>query len=170
MRIPLDYYRILSVPIKATNQQLEQACKDRLVQQPRREYTQQAIDSRQELIERAYQVLSDARQRADYDAQFLVSMQPVATVEVTEDKESIEAIADDSTVVENPVADVPLANPTIEIEPSQFVGALLILHELGEYELVLSLGIEYYNSQEFARIQQKQSAKNNQAVQENIIL
>lgn len=57
MRIPLDYYRILSVPIKATAPQLEQAYEDRLLQQPRREYNEQAILARQELIQRAYKIL-----------------------------------------------------------------------------------------------------------------
>ena len=56
MRIPLDYYRILSVPIKATPEQLEQAYSDRLQQQPRREYGQQAILARQQLIKNAYQI------------------------------------------------------------------------------------------------------------------
>ena len=56
MRIPLDYYRILSVPVKATAEQLEQAYSDRLLQQPRREYSETAIEARQQLIEYSYQV------------------------------------------------------------------------------------------------------------------
>ena len=71
MRIPLDYYRILSVPVKATPEQLEQAYRDRLLQQPRREYSESAILARQKLIQHSYQVLSDSGQRAIYDAQFL---------------------------------------------------------------------------------------------------
>lgn len=50
---------------------------------------------------------------------------------------------------ENLLSTPPLSNPTIEIPRSQLVGALLILHELGEYELALKLGIDYFNSQEF---------------------
>ena len=145
MRIPLDYYSILSVPVNATLEQLEQAYQDRLQQQPRREYSKQAISARQELIEHSYQVLSDIEQRAAYDAQFLVNMQPVAISDESEDGEP-----GSGTVIENsPPAAVP--SSTIEIRESQVVGALSILHELGEYELVLKIGIDFYNSKEFAR-------------------
>ena len=40
-----------------------------------------------------------------------------------------------------------MTNPTIEVPSSQIVGALLILHELGEYETVLKIGIDYFNQQ-----------------------
>jgi hypothetical protein len=43
VRIPLDYYQILGVTIQAQSSQLEQAYSDRLLQQPRREYNEQAI-------------------------------------------------------------------------------------------------------------------------------
>lgn len=181
MRIPLDYYRILSIPIQATSQQLEQACSDRLLQQPRREYNEQAITARQSLIEQAYQVLSDSEQRAEYDAQFLISMQTIATadtgeiepnepVEKLEPTESGENAENEGQIPELEITDVPLINPTIDILSTQFVGALLILHELGEYELVLTLGIDYYNSQEFSQLQQQQDEEINLATQENIIL
>ncbi|MGB5709305.1 MAG: IMS domain-containing protein [Waterburya sp.] len=145
MRIPLDYYRILSVPVKATAEQLEQAYRDRLLQQPRREYSETAIEARQQLIEYSYQVLSEADQRAVYDAQFLINMHPLATPASTEAGESataleVEEIEDETTI--------PLGNPTIEIPSGQMIGALLILHELGEYETVLKFGIDYFNSQE----------------------
>lgn len=177
MRIPLDYYRILSVPVKATSQQLEQAYGDRLLQQPRREYNEQAILARQELIQQAYGVLSDSQQRASYDAQFLVNMQPVVaeSPEVNETGETGETV----TITENLLSTPPLANPTIEIPSSQLVGALLILHELGEYELVLKLGIDYFNSQEFSELLEQQGEETNEtiriigsvnAVQANIIL
>ena len=146
MRIPLDYYRILSVPVnKATLEQLEQAYHDRLQQQPRREYSDRAIKARQELIEHSYQVLSDIEQRAVYDAQFLVNMQPMATSDPSEDIEPV----DSDTVIEDSAT--PVATPTIEIPESQLVGALSIFHELGEYELVLRIGIDFYNSQQFAK-------------------
>ena len=89
MRIPLDYYRILSVPVKATLAQLEQACNDRLLQQPRREYSEEAVTARQQLIQYSYQVLSNSDQRASYDAQFLLNMQPLATPELIEKSESV---------------------------------------------------------------------------------
>ncbi len=145
MRIPLDYYRILSVPVKATNAQLEQAYGDRLLQQPRREYSESAIKARQELIEYSYQVLSEPEQRAVYDAQFLINMQPLATAASTEEVESATALEVPEREEETTI---PLANPTIEISSGQMVGALIILHELGEYETVLKLGIDYFNSRE----------------------
>jgi len=158
VRIPLDYYRILSVPIKATLEQLEQAYGDRLLQQPRREYNTQAIQARQELIQNAYQVLSDSEQRAEYDAQFLINLSPPEPIEEPEGGE----IAAPKTP--------SVGNPTIEIPPSQFVGVLLILHELGEYELVLKLGIDYFNSKEYELFQKKQDDEVNTATEQNIIL
>ena len=145
MRIPLDYYRILSVPVKAPLEQLEQAYYDRILQQPRREYSKLAIEARQELIEHSYQVLSDIEQRAAYDAQFLVNMQPMATSDPLEDSE----IANSDTVIEDSATLV--SSPTIEIPESQLVGALSIFHELGEYEQVLKIGINFYNSKGFAQ-------------------
>jgi curved DNA-binding protein CbpA len=166
VRIPLDYYRILSVPVKANSAQLEQAYNDRLLQQPRREYSEAAVTARQELIQYSYQVLSAPEQRASYDAQFLLNMQPLATAE---DSELIAKPAKESTVeedegkrgevVEEEVSGVieettaeantaPLTNPTIDIAANQIVGALLILHELGEYETVLRLGIDDFNNRE----------------------
>ncbi|MDJ0570208.1 MAG: IMS domain-containing protein [Pleurocapsa sp. MO_192.B19] len=164
MRIPLDYYRILSVPIKATPEQLEQAYHDRLLQQPRREYNDQAILARQELIQHAYQILSDSEQRAAYDAQFLVNMQPVEMLEIPETAGQTTSDKVNLLPIEPP------GNPTIEISGSQLVGALLLLHELGEHELVLRLGIDYFHSQEFRKLQQKQDKAIKIANRENIIL
>lgn len=154
MRIPLDYYRILSVPVKATIEQLNQAYSDRLLQQPRREYSETAIEARQELIKYSYQVLSDSAQRAIYDAQFLLNMQPSEAPKILEsvDIESLDSSEDLAEIVEleegSQLAAISLANPTIEISSTQLVGALLILHELGEYETVLSLGIDFFNNRE----------------------
>ncbi|MCC0179128.1 DUF4101 domain-containing protein [Waterburya agarophytonicola K14] len=182
MRIPLDYYRILSVQIKADNEQLEQSYKDRLLQQPRREYNEYAIQSRQALIQTAYQVLSDAEARAEYDAQFLLNMQPVEPLsiseEVREEREEIETNDEENeptteaelVIRDRAIVEVPFVNPTIEVLPTQLVGALLIMHELGEYELVLTQGIDYYNSQEFSQFQQRAEEEESIATQENIIL
>jgi hypothetical protein len=152
VRIPLDYYQILGVTIQASAQQLEQAYSDRLLQQPRREYNEQAIQARQELIQQAYQVLSNSEQKAAYDAQFFVNMQSVETGAIPTSTET----ATGEVIVENPHPTAVLTNPTIEIFPAQFVGALLILHEFGEYELALKLGIDFYNSQEFTELQRQQ--------------
>ena len=177
MRIPLDYYRILSVPVKATPEQLEQAYRDRLLQQPRREYSESAILARQKLIQHSYQVLSDSGQRAIYDAQFLLNMQSWSISKSQEFEPQEEAVTEtaDSEIVEvvevvEDVATIPLANPTIEIPSNQLIGGLLILHELGEYELVLKIGIDYFNNQEFDLRSQEQDEVSIDTTKEDLIL
>lgn len=117
MQIPLDYYRILGLPMQATAEQLEQAHRDRTLQLPRREYSEFAIQSRKQLIDAAYVALQDSGKRQAYDAQ-LLSMGTAAGAE--------------------PVS--------IDIHEQQLIGALLILLELGEYELVIRLGRPYLSS------------------------
>jgi len=115
VRIPLDYYRILGVPIEATDELLSQAygslgsssVPGRSSQLPLQEYSSEALDAREKLLELAYQVLSDPKARAEYNEQ----------------SES--------------------AGPSLEIADSELVGALMILQELGEYELVLRLAHPY---------------------------
>lgn len=136
VRISLDYYRILSVPIKATQEQLEQAYEDRSQQEPRREYGERSILARQKLLKQAYQVLSDSQLRAEYDARFLETNPPI---EIPEPVETTE-------VIERDFSPPSSVNPTIEIASEHFVGALLILQELGEYELVVELGTTYLNA------------------------
>ena len=121
MRVPLDYYRILGLPIQATSDQLEQAHRDRTLQLPRREYSEFAVESRKQLIDEAYAVLSDPNQRQTYDTRFL-------------NDGAVAASASDGV------------NPTIEVDDAQVVGALLVLLELGEYELVIRLGRPYLSS------------------------
>ncbi|MEO0927430.1 MAG: IMS domain-containing protein [Cyanobacteria bacterium J06643_13] len=156
MRIPLDYYRILSVPVKATSTQLEQAYQDRLLQQPRREFSEEAVEARQQLIQYSFQVLSDPEQRASYDAQFLLNMEPAVTLEdletplETPDDAADSELSTEAAGIELPevTENSPLANPTIDIAASQIVGALIVLHELGEYETALRIGIEDFNHRE----------------------
>ncbi|MEO0771303.1 MAG: DnaJ domain-containing protein, partial [Cyanobacteria bacterium J06649_4] len=124
VRIPLDYYRILGLPTQATAEQLQQSHRDRTLQVPRREYSELAIDARRQLLDKAYEVLGNSARRAEYDQEFL-----------TASKRAGEAAKD----ALDPDANVP----TIEIEDHLLVGALLILLELGEYELVLRLGRPY---------------------------
>jgi len=128
VRIPLDYYRILGLPIQATAEQLKQSHRDRTLQVPRREYSELAIDARRQLLDQAYEVLGNSARRAEYDQEFL-----------SKTKRSLSESADESDAADNPDANVP----TIEIENGLLVGALLILLELGEYELVLRLGRPY---------------------------
>ncbi|MEH2352332.1 IMS domain-containing protein [Nostoc sp.] len=135
MRIPLDYYRILGLPLAASEEQLRQAYSDRIVQLPRREYSQAAISSRKQLIEEAYVVLSDPKQRSTYDQLYLAhAYDPdnlaAAAVALENRPESTKRGSD-------------IQSLGIEITQDELVGALLILQELGEYELVLKLGRPY---------------------------
>ncbi|MEH2182411.1 IMS domain-containing protein [Nostoc sp.] len=135
MRIPLDYYRILGLPLAASDEQLRQAYSDRIVQLPRREYSQAAISSRKQLIEEAYVVLSDPKQRSTYDQLYLAHAY---------DPDNLAAAA---VALENRPESTKRGSDTqslgIEITQDELVGALLILQELGEYELVLKLGRPY---------------------------
>ena len=131
MRIPLDYYRILGLPVQTGAEQLQQAYRDRTLQLPRREYSAAAIEARKRIIEQAYQVLSQPEQRAQYDASYFAHTYEREANRVAE------------SPPEKPLQTLPAADPytpSIEIADDLLVGALLILQELGEYELVLNLG------------------------------
>ncbi|MGA9378130.1 MAG: J domain-containing protein, partial [Phormidium sp.] len=135
MRIPLDYYRILGLPIQASAEQLQQAYRDRTMQLPRREYSEVAITSRKQLIDEAYAVLANPEQRQSYDGTFLAKTYESQTEEPTE------SVTTDTG--ETLTTNIDPNSPSIEINDNQFLGALLILAELGEYELVLKLGRSY---------------------------
>jgi curved DNA-binding protein CbpA len=133
VRIPLDYYRILGLPLAASEEQLRQAYGDRVVQLPRREYSQAAITSRKQLIEEAYVVLSDSKERKAYDKLYLAHA-------YTRDGNRTVAVEDRTpTDREN----IDTRSLSIEVNQDELVGALLILQELGEYEQVLQLGRPY---------------------------
>ncbi|MBW4636912.1 MAG: DUF4101 domain-containing protein [Gloeocapsa sp. UFS-A4-WI-NPMV-4B04] len=138
MQIPLDYYRILGLPIQTSAEQLQQAYRDRTLQLPRREYSQAAIAARKQLLEQAYAVLSDPEQRAWYDANYFAYTYDHEDdySEATEDENRPELI--------KPA--ISRHTPSIDIPDELFVGALLILQELGEYELVLKLGPNHLNA------------------------
>lgn len=123
MRIPLDYYRILGLPIQASADQLQQAYRDRLLQLPRREYSEKAIAARKQILEVAYAVLADPKERQRYDSNYFSTYGKPET--------------DSDTIAADTLA------PSIEISDDQFIGALSILQELGEYELVLTLSNPY---------------------------
>lgn len=128
MRIPLDYYRILGLPIQASIEQLQQAYRDRLLQLPRREYSEKVIAVRKQLIDAAYKVLAHPQQRKGYDSNYFVATYSDRTAD---------------TLTETPPSITEPLAPSIEINNDQFTGALLILQELGEYEQVLNLGQPY---------------------------
>lgn len=145
MRIPLDYYRILGVPIQAHREQLEQAYQDRSQQLPRKEYSQNAIAMRKQLLKQAYEVLSAPETRTEYDAQFL------GNISAPESPFPMELPLTETEEKENSF--LPSSIPWLDLEPEQLSGALLILQELGEYEIVINLGDTYLrqprNSQDF---------------------
>ncbi|WP_239112669.1 IMS domain-containing protein [Halomicronema sp. CCY15110] len=151
VRIPLDYYRILGLPIQATPEQLKQAHRDRTLQLPRREYSEIAIESRKSLIDEAYRSLADEEQRQSYDAQFLARTYTPGALDAFKSaqgegeaaefnpqvgEETLRSLAADNTPTPTPEP----YTPTVEISNDQFVGALLILLELGEYEQAIRLG------------------------------
>jgi len=147
--VPLDYYRILGLPIQATAEQLQQAHRDRSRQYPRREYSDIAIDLRKQLIDEAYAILSDPEERQIYDASFLAkTYNEMESGKQLEAKPSINRTQPGS-------ADFDPHTPSIGIEPQQLVGALLILQELGEYELVLKLGLPHLGANNANNISQK---------------
>ncbi len=150
MRIPLDYYRVLGLPIQATAEQLKQAHRDRTLQLPRREYSEIAIESRKSLIDEAYSLLSDPEKRREYDTQFLTRNYSLESLDLLPGPSAVEsadihpqlgeeALRSLATDEPPPLPSEPYT-PTIEINESQFLGALLVLLELGEYELVIRLG------------------------------
>ncbi|HEY9884034.1 MAG TPA: DnaJ domain-containing protein, partial [Thermosynechococcaceae cyanobacterium] len=140
MRIPLDYYRILGLPIQATAEQLRQAHRDRTLQLPRREYSDAAIASRKKLFDEAFTVLSDPEQRQLYDAGFLAR-----AYELEPEPESGNGVVGSKTSGQPSASESgnDPHTPSIDVQDDQLVGALLVLQDLGEYELVLRLGRPY---------------------------
>ncbi|MEG4092303.1 IMS domain-containing protein [Microcoleus sp. Pol12B4] len=158
MLIPLDYYRILGLPIQATAEQLQQAHRDRTLQLPRREYSEVAIVARKQLLDEACAVLSDSEGRKAYDASFLAKTYDRESEAALEAKhQRSKTSAGTATFLQEAGETAPPESktldaapdphtPSIEIDDNQFVGALLVLQELGEYELVQKLGRPYLNN------------------------
>ncbi|MBF2016126.1 MAG: DUF4101 domain-containing protein [Rivularia sp. T60_A2020_040] len=135
MQIPLDYYRILGIPMAASDEQLRQAYSDRIVGLPRREYSSEAIASRKKFIEEAYVVLSDPKERKEYDRVYL-------THAYTPEKTGDSSVAVEERAMDSKT-DVKSTTLGIDISQDELIGALLLLQELGEYEQVLKLGRPY---------------------------
>jgi ARC6-like, IMS domain/DnaJ domain len=147
VRIPLDYYRILGLPLAASDEQLRQAYGDRIVQLPRREYSQAAIASRKQLIEEAYVVLSDRKERRAYDRLYLAhAYDPDRT------KNAPVATENQAEAID---IDTGTQSLSIEIAQEELVGALLILQELGEYEQVLKFGRPYLVHKNSAAVEEE---------------
>lgn len=154
MQIPLDYYRILGLPIQATAEQLRQAHRDRSLQLPRREFSNVAIEARKQLIDEAYAVLSEDESRHTYDSKFLAS---TYSYEVAGDSTAGSSPAGEASLAADlgeaalrslatETATQDLQGSFIRIDEKQFVGALLVLLEVGEYEQVIQLGRPYLTS------------------------
>jgi ARC6-like, IMS domain/DnaJ domain len=156
VRIPLDYYRILGLPLAASDEQLRQSYSDRIVQLPRREYSQSAISSRKQLIEEAYVVLSNPKERRSYDQLYLSHA-------YDPDSNAAAKVALEDRASSNN-GDPGTQSLSIEISQEELVGALLILQDLGEYELVLKLGHTYLANQNGATVAK---TVNNLATEEN---
>ncbi len=124
MLIPLDYYRILGVPIQADSSQLTQGYQQRLAHGPHPDYSGTALGIRRQLVDEAYNTLNSASDRQAYDAQFLV-------------KSYAEGPQLSPADGQNP------KTPNLDIDDRQFTGALTLLQELGEYELAIKLGYPY---------------------------
>ncbi|MCS6942417.1 MAG: IMS domain-containing protein [Geminocystis sp.] len=116
VEIPLDYYRILGIPLEAEPELIKQAYEDRSVQLPHQDYSIIAQSSRKNLLKVAYDTLSNPESRLQYNASLFAQEE--------EEKKEI----------------------SLEIDNSLFLGALIILLELGEYELVLNLSQPYLNN------------------------
>lgn len=137
MLIPLDYYRILGLPIQATAEQIQQAYRDRSRQLPRREYSEATVLGRKNLIDEAYETLSDPDERARYDATFLSKTYDGYSEEYNSEIAS-EAVSEGNGLAPPPPRETPA--PSLDIDDDRFTGALAILLELGEYDRVLKLG------------------------------
>lgn len=153
MQIPLDYYRILGVPVQSESDSIQSAYNDRVQQLPRREYTGYGITSRKNLLEKAYQVLISESLRQDYDRQYFPTRETIDEEKETPETEISEAEIDseeEPKKLELAVDSVPseIIIPTIEIEEELFIGALIILWELGEYEILLNLARPYLEGRE----------------------
>ena len=118
----------------ASDEQLRQAYSDRIVGLPRREYSSWAIAYRKKLIEEAYVVLSDPKERKEYDRVYLTH---AYTPEDGRDG--------GVRVQQTPGTSADIDSKTLGIDISQeeLIGALMLLQELGEYEQVLNLGRPY---------------------------
>ncbi|AFY62249.1 IMS domain-containing protein [Synechococcus sp. PCC 6312] len=117
MYISLDCYQILGLPIQATPDQLEQAHHDRQQQQPHHHFSTTTLSTREEIITQAYQTLRNPISRSHYDQAVISYAQSLKS---------------------QPQPEEP--PPGIQIEDSQFAGALLLLYELGAYSQVVELG------------------------------
>lgn len=143
VQIPLDYYKILGVTIHTDEMGIEQAYRDRLLQMPRREYSEVAVNQRKILLDKAYAVLSDSSKKAEYDQEFFApSPEPSLLLQEISEAEIVEGAIEENNLTTQRVL------PYVEISEDELVGAVVILLELGEYESAIQIGQEYLNKEE----------------------
>ena len=118
MQIPLDFYRILGVPHRATLEQLQQAFDDRLQQLPRQEYSSVAIAARKQILEDAFVMLADPQKRQDYDLK-LIAQDASATAET-------------------------FSGLLTDTSDKKLAGVLVLLQEIGAYAQILGIGTAYF--------------------------
>jgi len=140
VQIPLDYYRILGVPLQAEDDLINQAYEDRMLQLPRSEYSQSAIASRQNLIKLAHSVLKDEEIRQQYDDEIF----PSHGSAIINGDGNMDMSIDDALSL----SETSIANPTIEVDGDLLLGALMMLQELGEYELLLNIAQSFLEGKE----------------------
>jgi hypothetical protein len=148
VRFPLDYYRILGLPIQSTPEQVEQAYRDRLQQRPHHQHSSVAITGRQQLLDKAFATLSKPALRQAYDGHFFGPMgsnsgrgqtSTPATATSTLSAASL-SVSKAIGLGGRATATLPKLEIGIDIEEHQFAGAILLLHELGEYSNVIEMG------------------------------
>lgn len=131
MQIPLDFYRILGVPHRATLEQLQQAFDDRLQQLPRQEYSNAAIAARKQILEEAFVMLADPQKRQAYDEKIS---------------------AQDGLLTEG-------AGLELDMPDKKLAGVLLVLQEMGAYPQILEIGNAYLERPiDLAKLPQSASA------------
>ncbi|BAQ66508.1 IMS domain-containing protein [Geminocystis sp. NIES-3709] len=162
MQISLDYYRILGVPLEADSELIEQAYNDRIIQLPHKGYTEYAINSRKKIIQLAYDVLSQEESRLEYESSFLPS-----SLETEELTGELEETVQSQNLLDTDLDILPEIN--IEIEENLFIGALIVLLDLGEYELILTLAQPYLNDRYSLNIFAEKEEEVNQVLQDLVL-
>jgi hypothetical protein len=130
VRISLDYYRVLGIPLHTPVEQIALAYQDKLVQMPHPNFSEAAIVSRRELLDQAQAILGDPEQHQAYEAQWwghADSELPEGLVLEPEEEPS------------EPSAPTIAPEPYLELTESQIKGALLLLLEVGDYGQTLQV-------------------------------
>jgi hypothetical protein len=124
VRISLDYYRVLGIPLHTPVEQIALAYQDKLVQMPHPNFSEAAIISRRELLDQAQAILGDPEQHQAYEAQWWGH---------TDSELPEELVLDSEEEPSEPSEPAVAQEPYLELTESQIKGALLLLLEVGDY-------------------------------------